>query len=528
MSPSETASSVRPHWMDARRGRTSRPLSLAVAILLLASHNALAGYLIDPTGGTVLFDSTVPHDDETVTRPIGFTGQFFGNSYSSVDVSTNGNLNFSGFQGYTNYSLGNSPAMIAPLWNDLQIYQGSGQKIVEKAVAGQYYSVTWDIASFQNSAARYQFQAVLFSGSSLIGGTAFLPNDIAFAYQRIDPFFASGNATVGLSDGTGEYATLSSLLPDGVLTAADTSLLPTGANQFLLARWDGSGYTASVATVPEPSTWALGVLGIVCGALRFRCRSVPKRMLALMAISGCLVLAAEPNEHAHAGTVFDTSPSWSGSSISAFGVSTTTTYGQTFVAPTDNVLQRFSFSLKPRNGATLSMRAYVSEWTGSLLGGGGGGAVGDPLFVSDSSIVIQDNGGYQSVTVPTNGTILTPQGHYVAFLTVSNPSDYSASSGVSDWAIIRGSRAANSGGGGFVFFNNGAASNLLHSQRWDNHSDFGDLAWRAEFTAVPEPSTWGLGITGLICFGVFSRRRRRVHFGSASAASSCQQIIAVV
>ena len=122
MSPSETASSVRPHWMDARRGRTPRPLSLAVAILLLASHNALAGYLIDPTGGTVLFDSTVPHDDRTVRRPIGFTGQFFGNSYSSVDISTNGNLNFSGFQGYINYSLGNSPAMIAPLWNDLQIY----------------------------------------------------------------------------------------------------------------------------------------------------------------------------------------------------------------------------------------------------------------------------------------------------------------------------------------------------------------------------------------------------------------------
>jgi hypothetical protein len=160
------------------------------------------------------------------------------------------------------------------------------------------------------------------------------------------------------------------------------------------------------------------------------------------------------------------------------------------------------------------MKAYVFAWAGSLLGGGGGGATGPALYSSPSSIVFTGTGtgNFIPVTINTGGINLTPGGQYVAFLTISDPSDYAASSGTTSWGINLFSHVANSGGGGFVFYNNGNNFAALNTTPWGNFTDFGDLAWKATFTAaIPEPVT--LAVFGLMAAGAFGVRRRMVGSG---------------
>ncbi|HNC53518.1 MAG TPA: PEP-CTERM sorting domain-containing protein [Accumulibacter sp.] len=203
-------------------------------------------------------------------------------------------------------------------------------------------------------------------------------------------------------------------------------------------------------------------------------------------------------------TTYDTTPSWNGSSsIQPFGKSDTATYGQTFVAPSDSILDDFTFYLSGR--ATLQFQAEVYAWSGSLLGGGGGGATGPALFTS-APITLGPTVGFQAVTVNTGGLLLTPGADYVALFTVSGPdaSDYTNSNGTDVWGRIT-SHVAGDGGGGFVFYNNGNNYGALNSSAWDNFADFGDSAWIANFHA-PEPGT--LALLGLAGIGLFRRRQQ--------------------
>ena len=105
-------------------------------------------------------------------------------------------------------------------------------------------------------------------------------------------------------------------------------------------------------------------------------------------IFGSLAVSLLLGSVAHA-TTFDTSSAWDGSSsISGYGGSATTTYGQTFVAPSDSTLNSFTFYLRPNTPVTST--AYVFAWQGSLLGGGGGRATGPALFQSSSIVTTGD------------------------------------------------------------------------------------------------------------------------------------------
>lgn len=101
--------------------------------------------------------------------------------------------------------------------------------------------------------------------------------------------------------------------------------------------------------------------------------------LWLLALMG-LALASPPR--AQSSTVYDTTGAWDGATfISSFGVPDTATYGQTFLAPVaDNVLEDFTFFIRGNTAVHLEMKGMVFNWSGSLLGGGGGMATGAPLF----------------------------------------------------------------------------------------------------------------------------------------------------
>ncbi len=230
---------------------SKRPFILAVsaAALLAAFVPARASLLLDPTGGTVLFNDTSSHDDQSSSgRSLGFTGTFFGTPHTTVDVITNGNLNFTGNTTFSNSALSAGVARIAPLWDDLIINTGDGASIIETVKPGKYYAVTWSqIENFGSSVTRQTFQAAWFGAATTLRGFTFKPDDIVFSYTGPIQPFNGDSATVGLDSGAAALP-----LPgttNGLISAATGNLLPAAANGgFVLFRPDGVGsYTPFLA-----------------------------------------------------------------------------------------------------------------------------------------------------------------------------------------------------------------------------------------------------------------------------------------
>jgi hypothetical protein len=201
----------------------------------------------------------------------------------------------------------------------------------------------------------------------------------------------------------------------------------------------------------------------------------------------------------------DTTPYWNGASpITPWGHPNTATYGQTFIAPASQ-LDSFTFYLGGGHAASLQFKAVVFGWEGPLRGSGGG-ATGEPLFIS-SSLSYAASSSFQAITINTGGTMLTPGYQYVMALTISDPTDYAKSSKTTTWGALLNIHAPDSasGGGGFVFFNNGNNFAALTTNTWDTFSDFGDLVFKAEFSngpAVPDGGATivmiGSAVTGLV------------------------------
>lgn len=212
---------------------------------------------------------------------------------------------------------------------------------------------------------------------------------------------------------------------------------------------------------------------------------------------------------AKADTTYNTIPAWNGTSyILPFGSPNTATYGQTFVAPTDNVLTSFTFYLSGAVGTSLDVEADVFAWSGSMTGGSAPqGATGPALYTSPS-FVINGTGSFTPVTVITGGVDLTPGQNYIALFTISNPADYGSSIGTMVWGDIYPGHVANDGGGGFNFYNNGSNYAALNTTSWDDYFDGGDSAWEAQFTSVPEPGSLILTFMGLGMIGVLIAIRR--------------------
>lgn len=163
-----------------------------------------------------VFTSGTDVDDQVKTVILPFSFSFFGKTYTSVRISSNGWIGFdaNGITGIDNLPLtvafadpSVSKEVIAPYWDDLKMYGASdaAQGVTVSAITNtfpQKFIVTWTAQRFVDGAANPnkvgRFQAILES----TGG-------ITFNYENVSKFSApyAGSATIGVrSGGTGRYS----------------------------------------------------------------------------------------------------------------------------------------------------------------------------------------------------------------------------------------------------------------------------------------------------------------------------------
>lgn len=230
------------------------------------------------------------------------------------------------------------------------------------------------------------------------------------------------------------------------------------------------------------------------GRYYVRMRDAMRRFGLLVALTLCLAPAA-------VAQVTIGSPAGACCNLQTFGKPDTETFGQTITTPGNPniILESFSFWFGASNVATynLDFRAFVYEWNTAT-----NRAVGAALF---ASAVLNRTGTSASpnvqTTFNTGSLVLTPGNIYVLFVsTLGLP-------GVGTMRLEANNANAYAGGG-VVFMNNAANTGAWTANQWGSLNNF-DMHFEAQFSAVPEPSTWILLATGLLVLGIVARNRRR-------------------
>ncbi len=145
-------------------------------------------------------------DDVLSEIVLPFTFIFYGQSYNSLFVSTNGNLQFiQPNAAYENSCLYPEPAaglgdLIAPYWDDLDLtFFGFIETEVVGAEPDRTFIVEWDeVPSFDNADEKVTFEVQLKEGSS----------NIAFLYENVDRVEGDrgSSATIGIQSEQAGYA----------------------------------------------------------------------------------------------------------------------------------------------------------------------------------------------------------------------------------------------------------------------------------------------------------------------------------
>jgi hypothetical protein len=252
----------------------------AIALFAVCSATANANLLLSPLGGVTLFSSG---DDDVAHVSLNSTYKFYGQSFSAIDVSTNGNMNFVGNAAFENVAFpdSNAGAMIAPLWDDFSLFGPS--RIIEQQGDG-YFAMTWkNLSTFNSTESFDTFQAIVFNKDENLNGFNFHSGDIAFSYGPLgDSLSFDDSATVGLNNADGSKGEGLPNSNQSMLNASELSLLDPLKDDFILFRFDGSNYASSYQhtgqqAVPEPASIVVVGAGLLALARKSRRKRNPYR-----------------------------------------------------------------------------------------------------------------------------------------------------------------------------------------------------------------------------------------------------------
>ncbi len=153
-------------------------------------------------------ETTSPLDDGVVTTTIPFAFNYYGTNYTSVHVSTNGNIHFGSPNDYwpqrSNQCLPSTSiyvpqGMVAPLWFDFVVplvTSGTGGVYfgTQGVPPNQQFVVEWrDVYDYQSSATRASFEVVLSQNG-----------DMTFQYRTLNgPGVYGSRAVVGIQSSDG-------------------------------------------------------------------------------------------------------------------------------------------------------------------------------------------------------------------------------------------------------------------------------------------------------------------------------------
>lgn len=149
---------------------------------------------IDATNDTQLYV-----EDGTISLPLPFPFTFYGTTYTALNASSNGNIQFGNANAaYFNECLNNGPApemgdMIAPYWSDLDLtYSGFLETETVGNAPNRIFVIEWDSVPPYGAELddRVTFEVQLFEGSS----------DIVFLYEDVVAQVGSNGrlATIGI------------------------------------------------------------------------------------------------------------------------------------------------------------------------------------------------------------------------------------------------------------------------------------------------------------------------------------------
>ena len=224
-------------------------------------------------------------------------------------------------------------------------------------------------------------------------------------------------------------------------------------------------------------------------------------VLPLVALVALVALVTAPLASATAQDV-NTAASWNGADYArSWGRPNSSAYGQTFTAPTTELLTSFSFWLSNgpsnypiANPGDLTFKTYVMAWDGTKATG--------PALYTSSDHSANASTSFQRYDFATGGVPLVGGQQYVAFLFA----DFPGANATNDLGYAGNAYSA----GDFFYLNAGSNFSAVTTSAWTDYG--GDLAFAAAFApsvTTPEPSTTALvaaGVAGLA--GVVRRRRR--------------------
>lgn len=199
-----------------------------------------SGYNFSATTGTYSnIAGTTIHaagvDDATSSGiPIGFTFNYGCQPYTTVSVSTNGWLSFNSTTSSNAYNdLAGYSNVLAPLWDDLQVYTGGAVTYQTTGSSpNRVFTVQWSTMEwyYGSSSDVISFQVKLYETS----------NRIDFIYKQGAGAISSASASIGISGGSvGSFYSLSDASgAPTVSTVTETTSISTKPATNQIYRWD--------------------------------------------------------------------------------------------------------------------------------------------------------------------------------------------------------------------------------------------------------------------------------------------------